>query len=525
MSEDITIIRNGQIEYATVKQVNGDSVIQELSIQRRALPQDERTTLASVFPSSFSFGHHHHGHLHDHHSLLPHWWSEKRDIALRHFVYRPNNDILIGAVSSMVKKFKAMNWKIEGPLRVVNRYQKVLTTAEFFQGWAFWLGKVLFDYHTQDKGGFSELIGAGNPNGAISGPVLGIAHLDARFCQLTGDVEFPVIFNNPKTENSHRLHTTRVAHFVDMPSPAESMFNTGFCGVSRVIGSSEILLKINKYKNEKLDDLPEAGLLIFNNVLPERWNDAKADYARETRRLGQDHWRNIMTMFSLDPAQKATADLISFANLPEAFNELESTDIYVNILALAFGVDRREFFPISGGALGTATESEVMHQKARGKGVGEIISMIERFINWHILPESATFAFDFKDDQEDLLAADIDEKRTSTIMSMWTGDEFGPVNSFEIRQMLADNVSYFPEDFLEFDATEEEDATDTEIAKRYGGLVEMDNKSNIRRLARRKLIKPLVDDAVSLAAENYRKGAITAETVAEFALGELIEKR
>jgi hypothetical protein len=293
------------------------------------------------------------------------------------------------------------------------------------------------------------------------------------------------------------------------------MYNTGFCSVSRVVGSSEILLKINKYKNEKLDDLPEAGLLLFNNVLPERWNDAKADYARETRRLGQDHWRNIMTMFGLDPAQPASAELISFANLPEAFNELQSTNIYINILALAFGVDVREFWPISSGALGTATESEVMHQKARGKGVGEIISMIERAINWHILPDSATFAFDFKDDQEDLLSADIDEKRTSTIMSM-SRPEGMPVSHFEIRQMLADNVSYFKDDFLEFDATEEEGATDTEIAKRFGGLVGMDNRGNIKRLARRGLIKPMIDSAVSLAAENYRKGAITAEAVAEF---------
>lgn len=522
MSNQVTIIQDGKIEYATVKQVNGN--LTDLSIQRRALPADDGNSVASIFPSSFSFGHHQHSHIHhDHFSLLPPWWSETRDIALRHFVLRPNNDILIGAVSSMIKKFKAMNWVIEGPQRVVNRYQKVLTTAEFWQGWSFWLGKILFDYLTQDKGAFSELIGAGDMNGPIEGPVLGVAHLDARFCQLTGDIEFPVIFNNPKTENSHRLHTTRVAHFVDMPSPAESMYNTGFCATSRVIGSSEILLKINKYKNEKLDDLPEAGLLIFNNVLPERWNDAKAGYDRETRRLGQDHWRNVMAMFGLDPSQPATADLISFANLPEAFNELESTNTYINILALAFGVDVREFWPITGGALGTATESEVMHQKARGKGVGEIISMIERIINWKVLPESATFAFDFKDDQEDLLAADIDEKRTNTIMSMWTGDEFGPVNRFEIRQMLADNVSYFPEDFLEFDATEEESASDIEVAKAYGPLCEIDHKGNIRRIERRKRIRPMIDDAISLAAENYRKGAITAETVAEFALGELIE--
>ncbi len=516
MADNIAIIQNGKIEYATSKQLNGS--LAELSIQKRALPIEDQT-VAGMFPSSFHFGHHHHD---DH--ILPHWWSENRDIALRDFVIRPNNDILISAISSMVKKFKAMNWIIEGPQRVVNRNQKILTTAEFWQGWSFWLGKVLYDYLTQDKGAFSEIIGTGDPNGPIE-TIVGIAHLDSRFCQLTGDIEFPVIFNNPKTENSHRLHTTRVAHFVDMPSPAESMNNTGFCATSRVLGSSDILLKINRYKNEKLDDLPEAGLLILSNVLPEKWEDAKGDYARETRRLGQEHWRNIMTMFSLDPAQPATADFTSFATLPDAFNELESTNIYINIVALAFGVDTREFWPITGGALGTATESEVMHQKARGKGVGEIISMIERILNWKVLPESATFSFDFKDDQEDLLTADIDEKKTSTIMSMWQSDGLGVANRFEIRQMLADNVSYFNEDFLEFDATLEEDATDTELAKWYGPLCHMDYKGNIKRIPRRTKIKPLIGNAIELAAENYRKGMLTAETVAEFALGELVGDR
>jgi hypothetical protein len=257
-------------------------------------------------------------------------------------------------------------------------------------------------------------------------------------------------------------------------------------------------------------------------VLPERWNDVKAGYARETRRLGQDHWRNIMTMFGLDPTKPASADLISFSNLPEAFNELESTNTYATILALAFGVDVREFWPITGGALGSQAESLVMHQKARGKGVGEVIGMVERVLNWKVLPDSATFAFDFKDDEEDLLSAEIDDKRTSTIMSMWQTD--GPVSRFEIRQMLADNVSYFQDDFLEIDATEETDATDNEIAKMYGPLVEFDYKSRgIKRIRERTRVKPLVDDAIEIAAENYRKGAITAETVAEFALGELID--
>jgi len=99
-----------------------------------------------------------------------------------------------------------------------------------------------------------------------------------------------------------------------------------------------VLIKIAKYKNEKLDDLPEAGLLILNNVLPQAFEDNKANYARERRRLGQEIWTNVMTLFSLDPAQPASAELISFSNLPDHFDEIASVDLYAKIVALAFGV-------------------------------------------------------------------------------------------------------------------------------------------------------------------------------------------
>ena len=45
--------------------------------------------------------------------------------------------------------------------------------------------------------------------------------------------------------------------------------------------------------------LPEAGLLLFNNLLPQRWEDAKAEHARERRRLNQELWSNILVMFGL----------------------------------------------------------------------------------------------------------------------------------------------------------------------------------------------------------------------------------
>jgi len=496
--------------------------LEDLSVQRRAKLDEAVNSSTSL---SFFFGRDNRYERFYDYSIIPPYWSESRDISLHRFTLLPGNDILQGAISSVIKKFSAMNWLIEGPQRVVNRYQKLLLNAEFWQGWQFLLAKTLRDYFTRDKGAFWELIGDGNINDIIKGPVLGVAHLDSSFCQLTGDIEFPVLFHSTKTGKAHALHASRVAHMVDMPSPNEALLNTGFCATSRVVGSSEILLKLNQYKNEKLDDLPEAGLLLLNNVLPSAWEDTNAEHERKRRNLGHEIWSNVQTFFGIDPATPATAELISFANLPDSFDELQTTNIYVNILALAFGVDVREFWPITGGALGTATESEVMHQKARGKGVGEIISMLERIINWKILPESVTFRFDFKNDEEDLLAADIDDKRTNTIMNMWRPGEETPVNVLEIRQMLADNVSYFSEEFLQVDLTPEGEASDSESDKRLGPLVQMDNKGLVKRVNSRNLIRPMVDDAIDMAVENYQKGLVTAEEVAEFTLGLLVDRK
>jgi hypothetical protein len=72
------------------------------------------------------------------------WWSEERDKDLRDFVMKEGNDILQGAVSSMVKKFRAMNWVLEGPEGdeddpqpgSVRYHQPILAESEFGEGWS-----------------------------------------------------------------------------------------------------------------------------------------------------------------------------------------------------------------------------------------------------------------------------------------------------------------------------------------------------------------------------------------------------
>lgn len=433
--------------------------VAELSLQRRA---DDKSPTSGVFSWWFART--------DDGSELSPYWSQARDKELRDFVWREGNDILQGALSSMVKWGKTLSWVCEGPDRVVNRYQGVLSESEFGEGWGTLVSKVLTDYLTQDKGASIELIGAGDPNGPIDGPVLGLAHLDSQYIVPTGDVNYPVIFNNPKDRKPHKIHATRVIRLVDMPSPNEALNGIGFCVVSRVIATTQVLLKLIRYKNEKLSDMPEAGLLVLNNIMPKAWEDVQAKHQRERRKLGQEIWSNIMTLFSIDPAQPATANFVSFATLPDGFNESEATDTYLNIVALAFGVDKREFWPESSSGLGGNREAAVMAEKARGKGKGDIIAAFERAINWKVLPASVSFRFDFRDDAEDKLKAEINKIKVESIMGMWVkpsdrgaGLFESPVSRVEIRQILADNVpDYFKQEFLEFDVSDEEELTDTE---------------------------------------------------------------
>jgi len=519
---------------AGTKEMTDQTEVLDLSIQKRAEQQQIQDALASVtwFVGSSE------------EEVAP-WWSEERDKDLRDFVMKEGNDILQGAVSSMIKKFRAMNWVLEGPEGSeedpqpgsVRYHQPILAESEFGDGWSTLLGKILYDYHTQDKGCFIELIGEGDPTEPVPEPgVLGLAHLDAGRCQLTGDATYPVLFQSPKDGLPHKIHATRVIHMADMPSPQEHMKGIGFCGLSRVIASSSVLLKLANYKNEKLSDLPQAGLLLFNNLLPTKWADAQAEYQYENRRLGHELWKNIMTLFGYDPQNPVTAEFISFAGLPDAFDEASATEIYVNILALAFGVDVREFWPMSAGPLGTAAETLVQHQKAKGKGVGDVISTVERAINWKVLPSTVTFRFDFRDDEEDEAAANIAKTRVDTIMSMWEPPsaqeaELGalpPVTRSEIRQMLADHVQYFNEDFLTIDVTTETEATDTDQAWHRGPTVWMDSKGRVKREAPQRpaeKVKRHVDRALELAEANYRSGAVSAEDVAEFALAELLDRR
>lgn len=356
----------------------------------------------------------------------PRYWSRSRDDWMARFVHKEGNDLLAGAISTMAAKVAATPWYVEGPLVLAEMVRKqLLNWSDFNQGWNSFVTKWVTSYLNRDFGGVVENLRASRSD--KEGPALGYAHLDESKCLPTGDPEYPIAYN--QGERWVKMHHSWVSHIVDMPSPDDDLRGVGFCSVSRTLSTASILLDLVRYKREKLSDLPPAGLLMINNLSPEEWDDIITKYDARQKNQGNTTWRDLMTVFGYDPAYPLSAELLSFSELWENFSEEESTRLAIYSFALGFRTDPREFWPVSAGPLGTATEAEVQARKAVGKGTGIIYAAIEEKLNGpNALPEGVTFHFDFQDDEQDMRDAEIKNRHAQWIRRLWEGRNPGTSN-------------------------------------------------------------------------------------------------
>jgi len=393
---------------------------------------------------------------------IPDWGLPIRDQWLRAFWHSPGNEILQGAVSSMIKKIKALNWYIEGGKRLTAYFQQVLGYAEGGHGWDRFISKVVEDYLTLDRGAFIEVIHAtDDPNSRV----VGLAHLDGVQCWPTGNVEHPVIYHDSNGK-PHRLDYRQVIHLADLASPDQSKHDRGFCAVSRVIKAANILRRFAQFKDEKLSTRPVPGLALAQGITQHMLRDAlaRAD-EEEIMEHGRLMYRNIPIIAALDTQAEVNLQMIEFRSVPDGFSVVEETTLFVYIVALAFGVDAREFWPATTTGA-TKADALVQAQKAKGKGPGDLMSQIEWGMNWKVLPAGLEFKFDFVDDQEDREKAEIAKLKVEVVRSMWLADPAtltGIISTEEARNLLVAQ-GQLPEEFKVDLATEEETLYETEKA-------------------------------------------------------------
>lgn len=331
---------------------------------------------------------------------IPVYGSPNRDFYIAN-MWR-NEPILAGAIYSMTAKMTALSWRVEGRRNSAQKYAKLFSQAQHIGGydWGGFIASVAQDFYTTDRGVFIET----PRSGGLTTPITDLGHIDALCCSLTGNTQEPVDYVSDLTGQRIRFKPGEVMHFSSLPSTREEYVGAGFCAVSRALRAAKLLMGLHNYDAEKLNNLPPEGVAAVTGLTTDEFRDAIALWMSERRKNNSLTFPQVLWLIGSQPGAEVKVNFTGFSQLPESFNRVDVVTQYINTLALDFGVDTREFWPVSSGALGTASESEVQHLKAKGKGSGEFISITERQLNGE-LPEGVIFEYDTKDIDEDMVAA------------------------------------------------------------------------------------------------------------------------
>lgn len=328
---------------------------------------------------------------------------KSRDAQLRTFwVTEP---ILASAIYMMSARMAAMQVEIVGsnpkaprPRNTIMIAERMLAAADRGRGWQHFMSKLMTDVYTQDNGGFIEIIRREN---RPDSPVLGVAHLDAYRCDRTGDPETPVIYRDRKGVE-RKLSWWHVCTIEDMPSPVETMYGAQYCAVTRALRAAQIIRDIALYKKEKISGQFARAVHFVAGVTRTNIEDGLALAQESMLNQNLSRFNPAPIIPTIDPEARLAHVQVDLAALPDGFNEEITLQWYVTQLAISFGVDYQEFAPLASGSLGSGQQSEVLHDKSRGKGPAMMISILEHVFNdTGILPSNVKLQVKVEDARAD----------------------------------------------------------------------------------------------------------------------------
>lgn len=370
--------------------------------------------------------------------MLPAWGSVECDIALRVLHYTQHNALWGGAAQAWIEKFLSIPYEISGGRNLTYQWQDIFFESEFGQGYDELVGKGLVDYLTLNRGWFMELVSYGDPSEPLreGAKILGINHLDALRIIITGNLEWPYLYQSEWGGGLHKLHRTRVVRIVRQPSPNTLMFGMGKSALydALTVANSEILL--GRQENELLNDLPPPGIVIFNNVKSEEVTTAMNQFEYERIRDGQNVYRAPLRLSSKDPNSPASVTFVPMSTTPQGFDKEKYTAIHVNMLALVLGLDPQDIWPLQSSAMGSGEQSKILAAKTDIKGPGQMATRLTR--KWNVvLPRPLEWKYKAQNAAQD--------KETATLAAMWStvANQATYMTDDEKRQLIANQVEAF----------------------------------------------------------------------------------
>lgn len=383
----------------------------------------------------------------------PAYWTPQRDVYLRASIH--NEAFWAGAIGIAITKMVSLAWEIKSSsARRAKKMQEVLLQADGRRvGWVGFLSKQLRDYLNTDNGCHFQVV---RKTKAYGSEIVGLKHLDSLRVTRTGDPRYPVLFRD-RMNRLHQLRDYQVVSLSDMPDPGEMWYGVGFSAASRAYAAIYKLATIEWYLREKVGGLHPLAIHIVNIGMGDQIKDA-IKVAKEDQMA-----KNVAAYMGavIVPTPKDSVPevkTIPLAEFPDRFNRKEEFDIAVLTYANAIGLDPQELQPLSGQPLGTGAQSQVLDDKAKGKGLAAWRQDTTHALNEFVLDEKSTFAFTERDyrDQERKTAV---QKGHAEVAKLRI--DSGVTTPDEEKQILVD-FDDLPKAFLPQDVTPGDSVSDTD---------------------------------------------------------------
>lgn len=354
------------------------------------------------------------------------WWSVQRDKELAKFWPQCNHLAsafwMIGTkLTSIPRRIEPRDSSIKSHIRQADYYNQLLFEGiQFGQGWTdFWM-RFFLNLWTQDNGAFAEVVGDGDVDGPIEGPVLGASVLDSARCQRTSDPIYPVVYTDTD-DRKYKFHYSRIMFASQMPSPRADMHGVGFSWTTRAINKAQELIDETVYKQEKLGSRPPRQIVLGRGMSLAELQATFRAASDNTDDRGLARFAMTILVASKNPA--VDLETIDLTGLPDGFDERTSTELAMALIALAGGFPPRWIWP---GTSTGVTKADAMYQHIAGSGGGASyhIGLMSNLLggdptapvhtSGKVLPPHLKIVFDYQDDEQDRMKAEIRKERAAT---------------------------------------------------------------------------------------------------------------
>lgn len=328
--------------------------------------------------------------------MLPPWWSRARDAEMSR-LWRDStilSTLMFPAqtkIASMPIRVAAVDPSIETHRRMGDELtQQFSALSQYGEGLQAAMESFAEDYFGTDNGGHMEIVAEGPKDKPIVGIPYGLRHLDSLHVSRMSDPIYPIQYHG-RNSNPVTFHHSRVISFAQMRSARRERNGVGFCAISRTVELAQKYQDYIDYTRGKMGGKAFKRIAVVKNMTGREFMKAVAAAVAMQQEIGGMETETIAV-----GGMDLEANVLDLANF-EQLSEQETTFVTMALMALAWGLEFNEVFPMAG----SKASEEVALQRSRGRLPALFVSKFERLATAKLVPAYLKVEIDYVDDYLD----------------------------------------------------------------------------------------------------------------------------